>query len=86
MADFEHKEGGMSIFKNDRKERENQPDYTGSALIDGKKKQISCWLNEGKNGNKYFSCKVQDPYVNPSNNTSQQQSAINNDFDDDVPF
>lgn len=82
---FEHKEGGMSIFKNEHKEKESQPDYTGSAKIDGKEKKISCWINEGKNG-KYFSCKVQDPYVNPSNNTSAQQSAINNNFDDNIPF
>jgi len=84
MANFEHKEGGMSIFKNTNKTKENQPDYTGNALIDGKKKQVSCWLKETQNG-KFFSCQVQDPY-NPSNNIPAQQTKINNDFDDDIPF
>ena len=92
---FEQREGGISIFKNQYKEREGQPDYTGSALIDGKKKQISCWLKETRNGDKFFSCQVQEEYVKPSTrsiSTSEGEPnpnynpAINNDFDDDIPF
>jgi len=88
---FEQREGGMSIFKNQHKEREGQPDYTGNALIDGKKKQISCWLKETRNGDKFFSCQVQDPH-NPNasagepNPNYNPDEAINNDFDDDIPF
>jgi len=84
MADFEHREGGMTIFKNSYKEKENQPDYKGEALIDGKKKQVSCWIKQGKNG-KFFSCQVQDPYK-PAETTAAEKAHINNDFDDDIPF
>lgn len=96
MSDFEHKDNSMSIFKNGYKEREGQPDYKGSGMIDGKKKQISCWLKKTRNGDTFFSCAIQDPYVKPDINNSASQgepnpnynpdAAINNNFDDDIPF
>jgi hypothetical protein len=32
---YEHKENKGSLFKNDKKEEEKQPDYTGQANVDG---------------------------------------------------
>ena len=91
MAQFEQREGGMSIFKNQYKEREGQPDYTGTAKIDGKDKQVSCWLKQTTKGDNYFSCQVQEKYIKPSsegqpNPNYNPNAAINNDFDDDIPF
>lgn len=42
------------LFKNDRKEQDNHPDYTGSCMIDGKEFWINAWLKEGTKG-KFFS-------------------------------
>lgn len=53
---FEHKDGSGSLFENDRKERDSQPDWTGSAKIDGKDYWIAAWENEGRKG-LYFSLK-----------------------------
>ena len=51
------------IFKNNRKTKDNHPDYTISAKIDDKLQQIgSCWLRDGKDGNKFFSCTLSKPY------------------------
>lgn len=48
---FEHKPGSGSIFKNDRKETSNQPDYTGSMKgLDGEMYWISAWIKDGKKG------------------------------------
>jgi len=52
---FEHKNGSGSIFKNKRKDKENQPDYTGTMRgLDGKDYRIALWIKDGKKG-KFFS-------------------------------
>ncbi len=52
----------FSIFKNTRKEKETQPDYTLSAKIGEQFIEIgSAWLKEGKTG-KYFSVSLKKPY------------------------
>jgi len=46
-----------ALFRNQRKERENQPDHTGTINIDGQEYWLSAWVKEGKNG-KFFSLAV----------------------------
>ena len=61
---YEIKENTGSIFKNEyKKDNEKAPDYKGKANIDGKTKDISCWINETKDGKKYFAVKFSDEYV-----------------------
>ena len=59
---MEQKDNSGAIFKNDYKKTEQQPDYKGKAMIDGKKKELAVWLNESKEGKKYFSVKFSEPY------------------------
>jgi len=59
---MEQKDNTGAIFKNDYKEKETQPDYKGKAMVDGKEKEVALWLNESKNGKKYFSVKFSEPY------------------------
>ena len=42
-----------SLFKH-KKTKETQPDYTGAAFIDGKKFQISAWINKSRSGVSYM--------------------------------
>ena len=51
---YEHKENKGSIFKNEKKEKETHPDYTGQANVDGTVYNVSAWINEIKGGKKYF--------------------------------
>ena len=53
---YERKEGDVSIFKNE-KTKENQPDYTGVALINGQDMRVALWVKEGKKG-KFFSGRI----------------------------
>ena len=60
MSDFQHKEGSGSLFKNNYKEKENQPDMKGDAMFNGKPVELAAWTRVDKNGNKYLSLKIQD--------------------------
>jgi len=50
---YRPKDNTGSIFKNDRKEKETQPDGKGSAVIDGVDYWVSSWNATDKNGNPY---------------------------------
>ncbi len=53
---FEQRENTGSLFKNERKEKDNQPDYKGTAMINGLQLEIGAWVKEAKTtGKKYFS-------------------------------
>ena len=38
------------LFKNDKKERDKDPDFKGSILVDGVEFWMSAWIKEVKNG------------------------------------
>ena len=58
---YEHKENKGSIFKNEKKEKETHPDYTGQINVGGTLYNISAWVNESKDGKKYFGLQVSIP-------------------------
>lgn len=45
------------LFKNDRKEQDNHPDYKGSINVGGTEFWLSAWIREGQNG-KFMSLSV----------------------------
>ena len=47
-----------ALFKNNRKETEKHPDYTGSINVGGHDHWLSAWLKTDKNGNKFISLSV----------------------------
>lgn len=96
---FEQRDNSGVVFKNDRKEKDNHPDYTGNAMIDGREYWISAWLKDGQKG-KFFSFAFK-----PKEDKPQQQSlgskgrsapsrhdpistgrGRNEDLDDSIPF
>lgn len=42
------------LFKNDKKETESHPDYTGKINIDGQDKRLVAWIKTSKDGTKKF--------------------------------
>jgi hypothetical protein len=55
---FTPKPGHGSLFKNERKAKDIQPDYKGSlCLPDGSTLQLAGWVTQGANG-KYLALKV----------------------------
>ena len=58
------------LAKNQRKEQDNHPDYTGSINVDGQDYWLSAWIKEGREGSKlegqkYFSLSVKPKDAQP---------------------
>ena len=79
---YEQKEGDISIFKNNNKEKDSQPDYTGSALINGQKMRVALWVKEGTKG-KFFAGKVHEDTYNRNQASISQPEPTD---EDGLPF
>ena len=78
-----------ALFKNDRKEKDNQPDYTGSWTdSNGNEMQLAAWVRESKKGQKFMSVRASEKRVQQSgaSTNNEQPEKANEDFDDDIPF
>ena len=67
------KRDGIVIFKNDKKQKETHPDYTGKVTLNGKELSVSLWIKESAKG-KYMSGTVQE--------FQKKVESVN----DDIPF
>ena len=90
---YEQKPNTGSLFKNDRKEAENHPDYKGTALIDGLGEcWLDAWINTSSSGTKYMSLKIKPKYAArvPDGSQGAPMSVATQfrdvELDDDVPF
>ena len=78
---YQTKPGSLSLFKNDRKETENQPDYKGSGKqLDGTEVWVAAWIKTSATGTKYMSLSI----------TAKEQAAAPTPspkpLDDSIPF
>jgi len=87
---METKVNSGTIFKNDKKTAENQPDYRGKINVDGKEWEISLWVKEGQKAGKYFSAAIKEPWVKPDEVQALakpvQTNLMNETDDDGLPF
>lgn len=73
------------LFKNDRKETDRHPDYTGKITIEGTERFLSAWVKEGRNG-KFMSLAIGKPVDQA---VSKAKAAASDDDDSgsgDAPF
>lgn len=79
---YELKPGQGTIFKNSKKEKENQPEYKGEIMTpSGEKLEIALWVKEGQKG-KFFSAAIKPPYKKDETNNSPEEITP----DDNLPF
>lgn len=84
---FEPREGDGALFVNERKEAEQQPDYTGTLFLGGQHYQIAGWKKSSKAGKKYLSLSVKPRQEQRRSEPTPQPSPAD-DFDDSdkLPF
>lgn len=80
MSDSSNKTNRGVLFRNDNRESDRHPEFTGTVNVEGKEYRIAAWVNEShKTGRKYFSLAI-------SPKSEQQQKAAPAPQDPDVPF
>ena len=74
------------LFRNDKKESEKHPDFTGSIDVGGVDHYLSGWIKESKQGKKFFSLsvKAKDAVAKPA--MQQAKQAVEQDFKGYIPF
>lgn len=80
MSDYDDTNRG-ALFKNDKKESDNHPDYKGSINVAGTEYWLSSWLKKSKAGATYMSLSVKqkdDAPAKPAKKPAQP--------DEDLPF
>lgn len=87
---YQPKDGDGSLFDNDYKQSDNQPDMRGNLLLNGVEYQISAWRKQGQRG-EFLSLRVEpkrdrQQQQPPKPQPSQQPSAGPVPDDDSIPF
>lgn len=77
---FEQRPNTGTLFRNDRKTKDNQPDYKGKINVNGEVFELAAWLKEGKKG-KFFSLSISAPREG-----GYSRSAATAKNDEDIPF
>lgn len=78
-TEYVQKEGQGSLFINDKKTSDKQPDYQGNVMVNGKKMQIAGWKKQSKSGNTFLSIQISEPR---EATTTSAKPAVS----DDLPF
>lgn len=82
---YEHKDGSGSMFKNDKGDNPNRPDYRGDFMLDGTLYEISGWIKpKASNPSEKFMSLSVKPKQQAQGKPQPKQAA--SDFNDDVPF
>jgi hypothetical protein len=70
------------LFKNNKKETDNHPDYTGSATVGGVEFRLSAWIKEGAKG------KFMGVSFTPKNadTTTAKRTTRDTPFNDEIGF
>ena len=72
----------FAMFKNEKGDNEQRPDYTGTVTLEGgKEMRMAAWVREAKSGVKYLSGRLSEPQVQASDSGSNARVE-----GDDVPF
>jgi hypothetical protein len=72
---FEQRDNSGSLFKNERKDKDSHPDYTGNGMIDGKGFWFSAWIKKDRNGKSFMSMSFKPKEDQPPQRQAPRQQA-----------
>lgn len=93
MTQYDNTNRG-ALFKNDRKEQPNHPDYRGSVNVGGVEYWLSAWIKDGQKG-KFMSLSIKPKDDQPRQQEPARQRkaepissgrSLKEEMDDDIPF
>ena len=88
MAEYDNT-NRFALFKNDKGDNPNRPDYTGNiTLEDGKEMRMSAWIRESQSGLKYLSGTLSETIADRLKNAPDEPSGLDNAHaeGEEVPF
>lgn len=88
MSQFQQKDMSGSLFKNEQKQTDRHPDYSGTATIDGVEMFMDAWIKTADTGRKWMSFSFkpkQKQAAKPAAKQPARQPAPQQD-DDGIPW
>lgn len=83
---YEMKPGQFSLFKNEKKEKETQPDYTGNGMdTNGTECWISAWVKRPDGKKPFFSISIK-PKDEQKSEAVKAAEVLVETVPDDLPF
>ena len=73
---MEQKNNSGSLYRNENKDKEIKPDYTGKALIGGKEYRIAGWVNKSKSAKSYLRVLFTEIEQKPNATPDGQQARL----------
>lgn len=90
MSDRPARDLSGALFRNDKGDNQNRPDYRGDITIGGVTYKLSAWIKEAASGKKYMSLSATAPEGQPAPQRQQQSRPAGGGkpaaLDDDVPW
>jgi uncharacterized protein (DUF736 family) len=79
----EKKDGGISLFANDKGGNDKRPDYKGTALIGGVEYEVALWNRVSQKGTAYLSGSMKQA---EAKKVEPKDVPVSDQLDDDIPF